>query len=482
MPTERADPDHEPTQHRKVVPRGRIRRTVPMAGFAARTAGEGVVAALRAKAGNPTAKAAFHERTAGRYAELLGHSKGVLMKAGQLLSFVDLDAMDPASPFGIYQAALERLQAAAPPMDPILARTLVEESLGQSVETAFASFEREPMAAASIGQVHRAVLNDGRQVAVKVQYPGVADAIRDDLANTELLATFFQLGSSLAPNLSRIRHRPAAREITARISEELDYHHEAANITRFADLYRGHPFIRVPEVIPELCTDRVLTMTYLDGLSWQEARGAEQAVKDRWGEVIYRFVFGSFRHFHLFNGDPHPGNYRFGLDGTVGFVDFGCVKVFTEEQIRATTAIVRATVEHDGERLRRELIGTGFLEAASAPPGEVLAEWYAGASLLNLTAPQPFTITSENVSQSLSRMFDPRSEWHAKVTRHFDIPPDFVITNRMDFGVLSVLAELRATADWRAVMDELDGVGQPAGELGEMHAAWAATRATVSST
>ncbi|MEO9223680.1 MAG: AarF/ABC1/UbiB kinase family protein, partial [Acidimicrobiales bacterium] len=284
----------ERSSAQSVVPKGSVRRTAPMAGFAARTAGERIVAALRAKTGDETAKAEFHERTAERYAYLLGHSKSVLMKAGQLLSFVDLGSGDPTSSFGIYQAALERLQADAPPMDADTAREVVESELGKPIDELFARFEPDPLAAASIGQVHEAVLHDGRKVAVKVQYPGVADAIRADLANTELLATFMQLGTSMVPKYTRVRQRPAAREISARIAEEVDYHHEARNIDRFADHYRGHPFIDVPEVIREVSTARVLTMTFIDGMGWAKARVVDdQELKNRWGEVLYRFGVGT---------------------------------------------------------------------------------------------------------------------------------------------------------------------------------------------
>src|ERR1700761_538767 len=182
-------PSNEPP-----VPQGRVRRTMPLAGFTARAAGGRIVAGLREKAGNTGAVDRFHERTAERYAQLLGDSKGVMMKAGQIFSMIDTSCIGNGE-LSPYQAALARLQSDAPPMDPALARDVVSRDLGSSVDAVFADFADEPFAAASIGQVHRAVLPDGRDVVVKVQYPGVAEAIRADLANTELLATFLRIGA-----------------------------------------------------------------------------------------------------------------------------------------------------------------------------------------------------------------------------------------------------------------------------------------------
>jgi hypothetical protein len=168
-----------------IEPRGRIRRTMPLAGFTARAAGGRLVAGLREEAGNDRAVERYHERTAERYAELLGHSKGALMKIGQLISMIDMQALGTGG-FGPYQQALIRLQSDAPPRAPALEREVLHREIGSAMQQ-FAEFADAPIAAASIGQVHRAVLHDGRQGAVKIQYPGVAQAIREDLANTELL-------------------------------------------------------------------------------------------------------------------------------------------------------------------------------------------------------------------------------------------------------------------------------------------------------
>ena len=176
------------------------------------------------------------------------------MKAGQMLSCVSASPAVPAEFQSIYHEALGRLRDDAPPMAPELARVVLEHELGRRTECAFAEFDWEPLAAASIGQVHAARLHDGREVAVKIQYPGVADAIRADLKNNELLATFLSLIGAVSSYRLSLDLRGAAREMSVRITEELDYRREAANQAEFAEHYRGHPFIHVPGVVAELCT------------------------------------------------------------------------------------------------------------------------------------------------------------------------------------------------------------------------------------
>ncbi|MFZ0907505.1 MAG: AarF/ABC1/UbiB kinase family protein, partial [Mycobacterium sp.] len=402
------------------VPRGRIRRTMPLATFTTRAAGGRMVAALREKSGDSAAVSRFHERTAERYAQLLGHSKGVLMKAGQMFSMVDANSIGNGE-LSPYQKALARLQADAPPMDSDLAKQVLRADLGRSAERIFAEFTDEPMAAASIGQVHRAVLHDGRQVAVKVQYPGAAEAIRDDLANTELLATFFRFASSASgTTMPDLRH--ASREIADRISEELDYRREAANITAFRDLYRDHPFIRVPEVICEASGDRVLTMTYLDGLDWAAAQQADQELKDTWTEVIHRFFNGSGRHANLAHCDPHPGNYRFGLDGRVGFLDFGCVLVLPECHRRRYVGMFRAALDGQKQYLRDLMVESGYFASDSTITAEEAYQWWA-VLLYEWLAPQPATYTSGSAQRVIHNLLDVRSTDHPG--RRMSVPPGF---------------------------------------------------------
>ena len=454
------------------VPGGRIRRTMPLAGFTARAAGGAMVAAMREKTGDAGAVQRFHERTAERYSELLGHSKGVLMKAGQLLSVVDASVIGSGA-LSPYQRALARLQLDAPPMDPALAKEVLHADLGRPAEEVFAEFTDEPMAAASIGQVHRAILLDGRQAAAKIQYPGVAKAIRDDLANTELLATFLRFASSAAGTAMQADLRQATREIAARIAEEIDYRHEAANITRFSELYRGHPFIRVPEVIYEASGDRVLTMTYLDGMDWAAAQRADQKLKNTWAEVIARFFAGSYRHANLLQADPHPGNYRFGLNGQVGFVDFGQVKVLPERQRRGLVWMVRAAVDGRKHDLRDLMVESGFLDCDSILSTDEAYQWWAG-TLYELLAPQPVTYTQDTSERAIRALIDVRSPDHP--VRRMSVPDDFVFLPRITLCVNAILATLGATIYARSMADDMDGVAEPLTPLGKQHHAWVRQR------
>src|SRR5882757_4468318 len=325
----------EPRQQSRIAG-GRAGRVAPLLGLAGRTAGEAVVASLRNRR-RPTTDdqrgLEFHNRTAARYADRLGRSRGVLMKAGQILSVALPESAVDTDYRGIYQAAFAKLQDDAPPMPAELAIEVLTAELGRPPSEVFAEFDPRPLAAASIGQVHAATLPGGRRVAVKVQYPGVDRAIRADLANTELLATFLQMLVTVAPGLARMDVRAMARELSERIGEEVDYRIEATNQQDFAELHRGHPFIRIPEVISEFSGRRVLTMELIDGMRYAAALSADQSLRDQWGEAIYRFVWGNTILRGLFNADPHPGNYLFHPDGTVTFLDFGCVKRFTTKHV-----------------------------------------------------------------------------------------------------------------------------------------------------
>jgi len=455
------------------IPQGRLRRTAPLAAISARAAGEGVVDVLRRRLkGERGASLEFHVRNAERYAKVLSRSKGVLMKVGQILSFVDTSAVLEGQYGEVYRAALASLQADAEPMEPVLVAAVIESELGRPPEQLFAEFSPEPIAAASIGQVHTARLHDGTEVAVKVQYPGVAEAIGADLANTELLFTFIKIAKGVVPQFRNFDVRAVADEIAERIAEEVDYGTELANQMEFADHYRGHPFARVPEVFPELSSDRVLTMEMVHGRRWTEIGDVDQALRNRWGEAIDRFFFGSVARFGMFNADPHPGNYLFHDDGSVTFLDFGCVKRLSPVAQRGFWDMPAAAIDNDADRLLGVCIEQGFFRADDPPPADELLAW-CRQNFASLHQPQPFTFTPEFAAQILGHLLSMDKD----VMRHVTVPRDFVFTNRIFVGLYSILGALRATADWMAIFQE-DITGRPTTDLGRLETDFFAARSS----
>lgn len=458
------------------IPQGRLRRAAPVAGLAARTAGEAVVVALRGKLAGADAaaapKAEFQARTAERYAELLGRSKGALMKVAQMMSFLSVGTGPQA-----YQTALGKLRADAPPMAPELARQVLEQELKVSAEEAFAKFDWEPLAAASIGQVHAAQLHDGRPVAVKIQYPGVAAAIKSDLKNGELLATFLGLVNGISPRGMRADIRDYAREVEVRVNEELDYRLEAANQREFAEIYRGHPFIHVPEVVGELSTGRVLIQELVEGLSWDHAIAASQELRDSWGEAIYRFTYGSWHRFGRFNADAHPGNYLFHDDGSVSFLDFGCVMRFTPEEVKTIDAPVHACLDEDIQGAWRASVEGGvFKPSDPITAEEVYAFWRQPFEMY--WAPQPFTVTPDRAATWIEQRYSPAGP-SATAVRYSAPPRGWAMMMRIELGVMSLLAELRATSDWMSIYRERADGEPPVTELGKLEQAVFAERESI---
>jgi predicted unusual protein kinase regulating ubiquinone biosynthesis (AarF/ABC1/UbiB family) len=449
---------------------GRLSRGLPLTGLAVRQ-GLGRVAGKLTR--DEQKQLDRFTREAERYVAVLGDMKGVAMKVGQLLSFLDAGAI-PEQHRAAYQQIVGALQADAPPMPFDTVRDVLERELMHAAEETFAWIGERPMAAASIGQVHAAHLPDGREVVVKVQYPGVGDAIRADLQNTELIASIARLGAKLSPIRMTADPTAIAEEITARVTEELDYRIEAANQMEFHAHYDGHPFIRIPEVAPELSTERILVMDHHDGLRWTAALEQPQALKDTWGEVIYRFVYGSLYDFGAFNADPHPGNYLFHDDGEVTFLDFGCVKRFPAEQTAAMRRISQSVFEDgDAGALFQCFVDLGCIPRSSKLLPQRVFDWWAPIWDPGRGA-QPFTFTPEFAAWVMERNFDPFGEW-GDIARGMGIRPeskDWVFLTRIQLGLYSVLGALRATSDWRAVHDELRKGDPPETDLGRQHQTW----------
>jgi len=448
------------------IGRGRLARAAPVLGLTARTAGEAVVAGLRG-----ADRGEFHIRTAERYAELLGRSRGALMKAGQMLSLTPANPAVPAEFWSIYREALARLRDDVPPMAGELAREVLEGELGCAAEGVFAEFDWEPLAAASIGQVHAARLRDGREVAVKIQYPGVADAIAADLKNAELLATFLSLVFGVVRSRPNLDLRGMAREMAARIADELDYRREAAWQAEFAEIYRGHPCIHVPNVVAELCSSRVLTQQLVRGLAWSDALMAAQELRDSWAEAIFRFVYGTNARFCLAHADPHPGNYVFHDDGSVSFLDFGCVKRFRREHVDALGAIGNECVNGNVTGTWRACVEASFV-SSSAPVEPVDAFTYFRGLTEMYWASQPFTVTPECAARWYENAVAPTSSAAANALRHSSPSPEYTVMIRVQLGVASLIAQLHAGNHWQSIATEYFDRTPPLTEMGRRERAF----------
>ena len=458
----RAAADGDTAEHLAAVERAERNAAVAKlagqvgAGMAAHRAQRAFVSAER----RDELDAARQLRTAEQVADALGNLKGALMKIGQLASFID-DAM----PEPVRQA-LAQLQQNAPPMSAELAASVVDKELGAAPEKVFEEWDPVPLAAASIGQVHRAVARDGRAVAVKVQYPGVDEAVRADLANLNLA------GMGLGTLFPGLDAPSMVTELRDRLSEELDYDLEARHQHGFATWYRGHPFIHVPDVLPELSTARVLTTELAEGARFDDMAGWDQEERNLAGEAIYRFVFRSLYRFHAFNGDPHPGNYLFRPGGQVSFLDFGLVKRLTRREVDQCYRLVRASVvDRDPAAVRRAAEQAGLIARGAPVPDDRVFEfmrifWDA------VERDEVTTITAEWAGQVARRYFDGRTAF-GDVMAHAGMPPSMVVLQRINLGLLAILGRIEATANWRRVAFELwpDGA-EPSTELGREEATW----------
>jgi predicted unusual protein kinase regulating ubiquinone biosynthesis (AarF/ABC1/UbiB family) len=449
---------------------GRMKRGAGIARLSA-GAGAGYMGAKLRGLRDDGAEQRFHTETATKLLELLGGMKGAAMKLGQLASFVDLDL--PPDVQAIYHEVLADLRSAAPPVDARAIAAVVTEQFGAPPERVFATWDPVPLASASIGQVHRATLPDGTAVAVKVQYPGVAEAVEADLANVEAFAPMARLAM---PNL---QIKPLLEELRTRIADELDYQREAAYQQAFAERYDGHPFIRVPNVLADWCRPRVLTTELMTGMDFERfVAAADPSARQRAAEALFRFTFGSLHRFRLFHGDPHPGNYLFpatadgGWDGSLVVLDFGSVKPFSTLARDQIHRQVRASMTGDVAELFAALVDAGFVKTGQRVDPERLMAWFR---MFNapVIADAPYTYTVEFAREIMRTTSDPRAGW-LDLLRKLNLPADYLLLNRIQLGVNSILARLGATANWHRISLELMGDGPPCTELGETEAGFVA--------
>ncbi len=401
-------------------------------------------------------------QTADDVTATLGTMKGVMVKLGQMASYVD-DGLAPA-----VRRTLSRLQDSVPPMSPQLAAGVIEAELGTRPERAFARWDPEPIAAASIGQVHRAITRAGVAVAVKVQYPGIAETMAADLDNVALLRRMLRITAPSQDVDGLIA------ELRDRVLEELDYRREAANQRALHEYFDGHPTISVPAIIDELSTRRVVTSELAIGARFADLASWPQAERDLAGETLYRFVFRSLYEVHAFNGDPHPGNYLFHGDGKVTFLDFGMVKHFTPQDLYPLMQMARhLCVDGDPGQFRASLEEAGFL-VPGAPLNDGQITDHLAVFYQLIRESRPVTVTSDYASAVVRRFFDVRSP----VAQYARIPRSYVILQRINLGLFALLGDIHATANWRAIAEEIWPFMQapPSTPMGAAELPWLASR------
>jgi cytochrome P450/predicted unusual protein kinase regulating ubiquinone biosynthesis (AarF/ABC1/UbiB family) len=459
-----ASPDATTTRVTNVITNARTRRRATndlMRGLISGFVGSKIRAVFARGARKQEIKEAFAAESSAKAVEVMGDLKGVTMKMGQMASFLGTTMPDVA------KRSLVALQANAPAMAEGEAEAAIERALGKRVDQLFAEWSPKPVAAASIGQVHRARLHDGREVAVKVQYPGVAEAIDNDLKDqarmTKLLSRF-AMRSLDAETLSR--------EIGDRISQELDFINEAQHQREFAARYVGHPFIKIPDVVSECSTRTILTSTWVEGVNWATfLEQATQTEKDRAGEIIARFMFGSTRRYQHFNADPNPGNFLFHPNAQhVTFLDFGLTKKVSPEKDKQMWIITDSLIDATSpEEISRGCIEGGYLKEDHGLDLKLLARYMRTSN--DFYDHEPFTVTTEWLAPVMKTTFT-FDNGYSVIRTKLSTQADYFLRDRIYFGMLGILAELNATASWKPMHDEYRKGTPPSTELGEQESAW----------
>ena len=464
-----AQADDQPPEAGK-LPTGRLARTARVGGLVAgqglRWAGMRTANRVRTP---ERAAAAQSERTAAAVQQLvdqLGQMRGAAMKVGQMISMVDLDGL-PDEEQDQLRNSLAALRDNVPPVAFADLEKLMRKEFGGPMQRVFSDFDERAFAAASIGQVHRATTVDGDDVAVKIQYPGVAEAVETDLRNATLL---LPLVKRLAPGLDA---KALAAEMRERIGEELDYELEAQNQRRIERLTRGHPFLRVPRVHTDLSTRRVLVSDYVEGERFEAVRGADEAQRDRYGEIVFRLYFGLLYRDRIALGDPHPGNYLLCPDGRVCFLDFGLLRDVDGARVASERAIALAVRQRDAAAVKAALLAGGYLPASRADAVDpdfalglmrMAIKWYAvpGARRFGTNGSRPDGNRARPDSEQRAAM--------RMQVNQFTLPPESILIRRMHAIVAVVLEQLRAGADWGAIAAEYLHGEPPATTLGQAEA------------
>lgn len=398
----------------------------------------------------------FQIETAADVTAELGNMKGAMMKVGQMASYLDTGLPDHV------RDTMASLQHDAPPMSIELVEQRILEELGRKPGDLFLEWDPVPIASASIGQVHRAITFDDRAVAVKVQYPGVAAAMAADLNNVDFV--FSALGS-VFPGLDS---KPVIDELKERLIEELDYEAEATNQRYFAEFFDRHPIIRVPKVLDHLSTGTVLTTELADGVRFDEMLQWGDDERNLAAETIFRFTFGSIYRLHAFNGDPHPGNYLFEPGGVVTFLDFGLVKRFTPTETELfDDLIISMVIDRDIAAFRERVETAGLLAKDDTVSDEAVGDYFEHFYRYLLSDVE-LTLDADYAAAGVAQVFDANGP-NKELMKLLNVPPAFVVLQRINLGLMGLLAQMGATRNWRRIGLELWPfvAAEPSTPLGE---------------
>lgn len=425
---------------------GSLGRNTKVAGLGARTGTRWALTKARSTFASAERRSQlnteFEMKTTEDVVTSLGNLKGAMMKLGQMASYLDLGLPDNV------RLTLAQLQTDAPPMSAELSAGVIVAELGDEPDKIFAEWDPTPIAAASIGQVHRAMTHDGRAVAVKVQYPGVAEAIESDLRTNDTLFAGLRF---MFPGIDALTITDELRE---RVTEELDYVLEATNQEYFAAHFDGHPFIGVPHVVPELSTARVLTSDLAVGSTFEEVLTWSVEERDLAAETLFRFSFGSIYRLAAFNGDPHPGNYIFHPGGRITFLDFGLVKHFsTDDTELFKSLLVNMVIDRDVAAFRHDIEQAGLIEINAPFSDEFIAEYFEHFYDFVLEH-RDFTFTEEYSAAGVRAIFETGGE-HGELKKLLTVPASFVVLQRINLGLIALFGQLGSTANWRRIAEEV---------------------------
>jgi predicted unusual protein kinase regulating ubiquinone biosynthesis (AarF/ABC1/UbiB family) len=394
----------------------------------------------------------------------LATMRGAAMKAGQVLSTVEFPGLD-ADQSAHLQERLASLRDDVPAVGWKQMRKVLASEWGEDPERVLGSIDPDPAAAASIGQVYRGRTTDGAEVAVKVQYPGIGEAVESDMRNIRMLAPLLR---RLMPGLDV---KPVLAELSERISAECDYELEASSHRLLARFWRNHPFIAVPSVDTSLSRRRVLVSEWVDGIDFAAVGREPDRVRDRYAEIVYRFFYGTVRQLDLALGDPHPGNYLLRDDGRVAFLDFGMVRNLPRDYLSREAVIFAAIRDGDERALVDALRVLGYLRDGPDWNGSLLLEHMRAMSWW-LHGDGPLRLNPEDMWRGSEALREQRNAELMQQMRSMTLPPEALLLRRMEGLLFQVAANLRAEARWGPLLSELIENGEPVGELGREHAAW----------